>query len=86
MKNLGQSLCEGGHFLFLLWYIDNMQLFFTGEWEKTWEKRNVHWTGNKSVNDFKNMDTSMLIKFQDEILASANKNKANYTQLEATQN
>lgn len=46
----------------------------------------MHWTGNKSVNDFKNMDTSMLIKFQDEILASANKNKANYSQLEATQN
>ena len=37
----------------------------------------MHWTGNKSVNDFKNMDISMLIKFQDEILASANKNKAN---------
>lgn len=30
-----------------------------------------------SVNDFKNIDTSMPIKFQDEILASANKNKAN---------
>lgn len=46
----------------------------------------MHWTGNKSVNDLKNLDTSMLIKFQDEILASANKNKANYTQLEATHN
>lgn len=43
-------------------------------------------TGNKVVNDFKNMDKSMLIKFQNKIFAPANKNKANYTQLEATQN